>query len=253
MMLLVGCEIIPGEAQKLNPVVYYRHDIKFEYKTGRKINVIDETVDDMFGGHGTITRKKDEYITYWGTAVLPYKSYYELKVTGYDKLNFFALSSCHEETTDENPDRGIFKKKGVVKFSYIPKLGKDFSCPLYVAAYNRKGKHSSGFVAFEDPKYTLPATLHCNGEKIDYNGTSVCQSREGLIQKIVFAEPVKLVDPVKGLADRKDACPEIGEDGKTEYVFKLPGRECIYGFLGKNTGKIHRLFAIGYEDIVIRE
>jgi len=64
---------------------------------------------------------------------------------------------------------------------------------------------------------------------------------------------VKLVKPVMGASDRKEPCPAIGEDGKKEYTFKLANRECIYGFIGRESKQIHKLYAIGYEDIVVRE
>jgi len=37
---------------------------------------------------------------------------YKLKIDAKAKLNFFAMTTCHREDTTENPDKGIFKKKG---------------------------------------------------------------------------------------------------------------------------------------------
>jgi len=189
-----------------------------------------------------LVRKKVEFC---GVGVLPPMEDYQFEVRGYGKLDYFALTSCHEETSVE----GLKKK---VDVTYTPTIERSKSCHLYVSAYNRRQRHGWGLLAFEDPRYKLEAILYCNGYESQVKGVSVCQSREGLLQKIVFKEKVKLVNPVNGAAERHDNCPEIGTDYKKEYEFLIPPRECVYGFIGKKSDAIHRLLVIGYEDVIVR-
>lgn len=251
LLLLAGCISTP---QHLNPSVYYRHDLCFEYETN---NLIKKKIKNFFkrfkGGRYRRSSFVRDKVKFCGIGVLPYMDEYKIKVTGYGKLNYFALTTCHEETTSENPDDGIRKKNGQIKISYTPTIERGKACPLYISAYNRTQKHAWGIIVLEDPRYTLGATLYCNGYVQEYKGVSACHSRQQLLQKITFNEPVKLLDPVTGAAGRAKPCPSIGKSGKKEYEFLLPGRECFYGFIGMKTLKVHKLFTSGYEDVIIRE
>lgn len=248
VLLLTSC--LP-DAQKLNPATYYRHDICFEYETGK---VTEERVRRrLFRRTRYRTTQVKETAKFCGVGVLPELDVYHLKIRAKAKLNFFAMSTCHEENTTENPDAGIFKKDGLIKVTYMPTMEKGKACPLYISAFNRKGRHSWGMIVFQDKKYKMKAKLNCNGFASEYEGVSICQSRNGLIQRVTFDEPVKLVKPVMGASDRKEPCPSIGEDGQKQYTFKLPNRECIYGFIGLESKQIHKMYTIGYEDIVVRE
>lgn len=255
LLLLSSC--ITTTTQKLSPSVYYKQDICFTYKIDKsKKEIKAEKNRNWNWGSNT---SFDEYvienkkIKFCGVGVLPYSDSYKLQIDSFGKLNFFSLTTCHEEDTTENPDRGIFKKNGRTEINYMPTLEKGKACPLYVAAYSKKQRHAWGILVFEHPRYQLRAKLHCNGYIRRANGVSICQSRKHLIQKIEFNEEVKLIRPVKGAADRQTSCPEIEvTDGKS-FEFVLPARECIYGFIGKKSKKIHQLFAVGYEDIIVRE
>lgn len=252
-IFLTSCVTLP-ERQKLSPAVYYRQDICFTYETGQ---MKEEKVRNFFKRFrkGKYRKKRlvRETAKFCGVGVLPFLEKYNIEVQAQGNLNFFSLTTCHEETTSENPDSGWFKKKGKVGFTYEPTMERGKACPLYVSAYDKRQRHGWGIIAFENPRYELPAKLSCNGYVEEYNGVSICQSREKLLQKIEFGEPVKLVAPVNGAAERKQPCPVIGKDNDKTIEFLLPNRECVYGFIGKKTGKVHQLITVGYEDIIIRE
>jgi len=252
LLFLAGC--VTMTAQKLNPAVYYKQDICFTYETGE---IKKEKIKNFFrrfrGGSYRKVKDVKGKATFCGTGVLPYMDEYKITVKSKDKLNYFTMTTCHEEDDTDNPDKGIFKKDGRVNIVYTPTMERGKACPLYISAYNRKQRHAWGIIAFEHPRYQLSATVHCNGYVKPYNGVSICQSRQGLIQKITFSEPVKLIKPVKGESDRKGNCPSLGDSYKTEYEFKLPNRECWYGFIGKGSKKIHQLMTVGYEDIIVRD
>lgn len=240
-VLLSGC--VSQSAQKLSPATYYRNDICF--KLGKQS--LWKRIKYRNGNN------PDKNVDFCGVGVLPAQDKYKFEVQSYGKLDYFAMTTCHEEVTTENPDRGIFKKDGRVYVEYSPTLEKSLHCPLFIAAYNKKQRHAWGVIAFENPEYKLSAKLECNGYITDSIGVSACQSREGLVQKITFNEPVKLVSPVSGASDRKSECPVIGKDNATEIVYKIPNRECVYGFIGLNSKKIHQHYTFGYEEIIIRD
>jgi hypothetical protein len=252
LVFSVGCTTFT--AQPLNPAVYYRNDICFNYETG---NVKEEKIKNFFKrfkkGKYRKTELTREVVEICGVGVLPDLEDYRIKVKAPAELDFFALTTCHEETTSENPDAGWKKKDGEVTFTYKPTMEKGKACPLYISAFNRKQRHSWGVLIFEHERYKLPARVYCNGYVEEYDGVSICQSREGLIQQVHFNEPVKLVSPVKGAADKKEACPVLGKDGQSSFEFKIPNRECFYGFIGMNSGNIHQLLTIGYEEIIVRD
>ena len=243
-LFLMSC--VTTSIQKLNPATYYKNDICFEYKTGKKIPVSGSN-DDLFSGQTV-----DEVVKFCKPRVLPYKDSYALKVIGYDNLNFFTIMSCHEEQTSENPDRGIFKKNGVVNIVYKPTLDRDLKCPVYVSAYSKREKHAFGMLIFEHPYFKLKSTVKCNGDIDTFNGISVCESRADLVQNITFDEEVEKVKPVSGAAERTLPCPELESKDSKSFTFNIPPRECIYQFIGKKSGLLHRFYTIGYEDIIVR-
>lgn len=250
---IIGCTTTPPD-QRLNPAVYYKNDICFTYE--RDVNKHGEakTWYRNRTKRQFLSRNKKQTIEFCGVGVLPHDTSYDLKINHIAKLDFFAMNSCHREVTSENSDKGIFKKDGQIYVDYKPTLELGLACPLFIAAYNREGRHGWGILVFENPKYTLESTVHCNGDVIDFNGVSICESRVGLLQKITFPEEVIITRPVNGAADRKEDCPDLATssiDGKT-FEFVMPSRECIYGFIGKTSKKKHQFYTVGYEELVVR-
>lgn len=255
IVLFIQTACISQQAQKLNPSVYYRPDVCVVYETEempekKKTNFFKRLFSEKYRRNKAMEGKA----RFCGVGVLPYIDQYKLTIEAHGKLNFFAVTTCHEESTSENPDGGFFsRKKGITTINYVPTIERGRACPLYISTYSKRQKHGHAIMAFEDPRFQLKSKLYCNGFIKSYNGVSICAVREGLIQKIVFDEPVKLVKPAIGAAEKLKPCPSMGEDYQTEYEFKMPKRECIYQFIGKNSRKIHQFFSIGYEDLIIRE
>jgi len=250
LLLLTGC-LASMPVQKLNPATYYINDICVTYETGKKIKApVDFGEDDWWENtNSTIKEKK----TFCGVGVLPYRKSYDLTVVNKGKLNFFSMTTCHREITTENPDDGIFRKNGKIKVKYTPTIELGEACPLFLAAFNRKGKHGWATIALEHPKFRLAAQLECNGSVYKGNGVSICQSRFGLIQKISFEKEVVPVRPVNGAAERKKACPVLPTKDNKTFEYMMPTRECIYQFVEKGSKKIHKLYTIGYEQLIVRE
>ena len=207
--------------------------------------------------------KRDMLVTvngksFEGFATVPKAQKYEIHVEARGDLDMFLMTSCHKEAQKEKAwnvkkkvKSGLFgwgsKKislKREVKFTYHPNsLESDGDCPMELGGYeNRHGRHSWAFIDFESEKYTFPAKINCNGMAIKSNGTSVCQSRNGLIQDITFDEDVLL-------ADNND-CGLTSRRGK-KFEFSMPKGKCVLVFGHKNG--FHKLTLLGYEALLIRE
>jgi hypothetical protein len=225
ILLLIGSCVTQ---QKLDPMVYYKKDLMIEY----------------------------DGEDYYGVAVLPYKDEYKIRIKAHGEMNTFSVVNCHMEKDTANPD-GKYFLKGRTTIRHKPSpIEKEGDCPLHIAVFNEKKKHGWGFIAFEHPSYTLPAVVHCNGEVEKYNGVSVCSTRQGLKQRIIFSEEVLVGHGVSGPSQRSEPCPPIlsygSRRGKT-FDYKLPSRECSYIFTSIATGAEHILHNIGHEDSIVRD
>jgi len=234
MLLLSGCSSLAQEPnQKLSNEKFYKRDMII-------------TVNGL---------------VYEGTGVVPRAEKYDLRIEARGNLDLFTMATCHKEETKEKAwntqtvvKGGLFgwgKKtidvKEAITFLYVPVPGMedDGDCPMELGGYEKlQGRHSWGFLEFEGPRYTLPATLKCNGRVINVNGVGVCQAREGLLQKIEFGEIVK---PASAAAN----CGFSGE--KDKYEFSLAKGRCVAVFKGLTSNKMHKIVTLGYEDILIRE
>jgi hypothetical protein len=183
-----------------------------------------------------------------GVMVVPRSSSYKIRVEGKAKIDLFTLQSCHREMlTSDIKNSGIWRTKSVVEVDYAPAPGVEDSgaCPVQLGGYEKAaGRHSWALVDFESTDETLKANLFCNGDKSVGNGVSICQSRAGLIQKIVFERPV-VFSPDKGC--------EIPESSDQTWTFAIPKGVCVYYFAEKQKpNRAHRLTTIGYEDVLVR-
>ena len=226
IIMLAGCTLFPSEPkQKLNPLVYYKNDMCFSYGDG----------------------------SFCGVGVIPQEDKTRLRINTKNDIDKFILTTCHREVDTDNPDKGLRRKNGIVNVEIDPTVEKNRACPYYFGSFNREGKHSWGIVAIKSAAYQLKAKAFCNGETSSIEGVFICQSKEGLMQKIVFDEPVIITKPVNGPAERKDDCPvlSVSENKKVlEYI--NPSRECLYGIIGKESKKAMQLYTVGYEELITR-
>lgn len=215
MALLFSCASGPG--QKLDPQVYYKRTMHL------KVNKVERR----------------------GVLVVPKASKYKIKAWFPGKGDLVTMKTCHREIEAEKlGTRETFD-------DFIPSLEMedDGLCYLEIAAFEHKrGRHSFGIIDFENPKFNLPARVKCSGETYESRGTTICQSREGLTQKITFSEPVYLSPKAKCY----DKIANSFSVDKKVLSYKSPNRECTFILQG-SSGRLHKLMTIGYEDILIRE
>jgi hypothetical protein len=184
---------------------------------------------------------------YEGIAVLSYKNCHNITFRPEDKMTFFIFQTPHRDEPMEKPKTGWFSNK--VEYKFCPQLGIEDQgySPLEVAALNEKQKFDSfAFIVFRDirPEISLTANLKCNGKFKTYDGTSVCQTAEGLMQQIYFNQQVITSEPNAGCFK-----PE-SKDG-IFWNIKVSEGECPYYFTAREKHKngkrlSHLLTTIGY-------
>lgn len=218
--LIVGCASVP---QQLNPDLFYRRDLPF-------------CVENLG--------------CYEGVMVLPRQPTYAIEVApkGDANIDLLLATTCHREDTFEKTSSGwfVFASKKRFKYFYtpIPGIEDDGLCALMLNTYEKdKGRHAWSFIKFEHPRFELAASLSCNGVIKTFHGVSVCQSKAGLTQRIIFPEPVMIeADP---------GCPVPKRQGNG-YEWAVKKGECGYTFRGQS-GRLHDLTALGYEGVLVRD
>jgi len=202
--------------QKLNPQISYQKDLNI-------------TVN----GH-----------SFKGTALPKLSQKYKIEIESPTNLDLLTLESCHRHISIQN----AFHKKRVIKnkkkyiYNFVPSpLEKD--CFLEVKALSKKEAHSWGLIVFNSDEYTIPATVYCNGDKINYQGTSICQSKKDLDQQIIFKRKVAV----------EGNCPIVRAGLSNYKVYNLTIKEGFCVFIFRTEKEFHRLYTFGYDQIILRD
>lgn len=210
VVLLTACASV---RQELNPDLFYKRDMSLE-------------VNGVAGP---------------GAVVAPLTRVVNIKGKAAGNLDLLTITTCHREYSAELSGNDF-------KYTFTAVEGLEFDrfCPIEIGGFEKKqGRHSWGYIDFVTTAETLPATLRCNGEEIKGKTVTTCQSRFGLLQEIIFGEPVD-VRPDKG-------CELPMPDDRMTFVFPLAKKKCVYAFVTwANPKRIHRLVTLGYESILIR-
>lgn len=205
IILLISCGACSGaHPSNIPPDKQYKKDLKIEYNN----NVFD------------------------GVAVLPKALSYKIEFKAKNDAKIMRISNCHRDVI-KNIDDDKFE------FSYTPNpLLERGSCVLLVSFLEKKTRHQFGLVDFIDDEALL-ATTHCNGEKKQYFGVSVCQAKAGTMLAISFEENTFV-------KSRSSCLQPIFVDVKTYKIKAQPGL-CLYVFKSVKN-EYHRLTVFGYND-----
>lgn len=209
-LVLAGCSTVEFTPE---PKVYYKRDIRVEVN------------DEWHSGAFTVSKQVS----------------YKLKIKAADDNDIVLLRTCAREQYSE--DEG-----GTWKVTYTPIDPEERSpaCPLRIYSLDAKGKNAFGFMVLQDPeKFKLPVYTRCNGRHTFQTGVSVCQTKEGLLQALVFSEDV-VIEPSAPHCDFKQSTGR-------EFVFGTPNRECSWAVVGLESGKEMIHWSLGYEKLMLRE
>ncbi len=181
---------------------------------------------------------------YRGFGVIPAAPKYKMKIWGRGKMDFLRITSCHREITKNREG-----KRFTFEFIPVPEMemrkNGPNQCLLYFESYEEKrGRNDWAIFDFVTPFETLPATNYCNG-RIESGTVTLCHSREGLKQKLVFHEMVDLSKQTR------PECKIKSLDGKV-WKYSMTKRVCVLSFRDRATkSKYHRHTNVGYEDVLI--
>jgi hypothetical protein len=174
-----------------------------------------------------------------GALVVKKGAKYEILAETPGKSDVWVFSTCHREEKGQSLG-------GRVKWAYQPSLLEaQGGCPATIGSYSKNGEHSWAYIDFLTEEATLGAVVTCNGSVSKSSGVSICQSKMGLIQEVVFSEPVA-VNPPSG-------CPFGTSPDLKTWSFSPNKGICVFAFRGMESGKIHRLTTLGYTRILVRE
>lgn len=179
-----------------------------------------------------------------GMIVLPIKKTYTINLKTPGKIDVLYFKTCARDFTWENVRQGLSRKKATIH--YTPnEIEREGACPIKIDSFNSTGKHSVGFIDFQNKNTTLPAELICNPKAMTFKGVSKCQGSVGSIKRIKFQEEV--------LTKFDDECEiESGRRGKS-FELNIKKGYCQYVFVSvKDPSKVHRAVFYGYEKYRVR-
>ena len=175
--------------------------------------------------------------TYEGIAMLQRKAYRRFQFHMPENTYIFMLRTCNGKVVEPNPGKSF-------SYDYSPIMGLENmdSCYMDASAITKKGEEYRAIIDFTDGN-TLPATLDCNRETTQHTGAAICQSEEGLTQRITFEEEVVYVT--------SDKCPALRPGDWLQYSYEvdLAPSFCIYKFMDRRKRKF-RLTTYGYTTIL---
>lgn len=226
-LLFVGCSTLPPETP--NPNALYAHDLKVQVN------------GQMIVGFG----------------VVPLAEQYEIKIFPKGEIDRIIIRTCHRELVFDKPDQSFWDRlRRETSFTTTLERTRDIedvaACAMEVDVFEEKKKRS-GFavIDFHDrrPEISLPFSAHCNGTMNAFGaGVGVCQSAVGLVQEVLFAEPV--------LAESSD-CPTMFDgDSQPKQIWRylMPAGKCTAYFAARtkhpNGMRLKaRLNTIGYSHV----
>lgn len=184
-----------------------------------------------------------------GVGVVKVQPRYTVTVDAKGTLNLLTITNCHRDTSKESAfEKGIFKDKSRARFS-VSLFNEEegvTACPFHIGGYDIKGKHSWGFLDFQNSAMELPAQIKCNGAKGNITGVAACQALTGTHQFMEFTGTV--------LQATSTTCPQWETKDNKKFSLTVNRGFCTYRFKETaKTGKEFRITVIGYDEILIRE
>lgn len=213
-LFLSGCQTIGQTTEK--PFVNYRAELDIE-----------------LGGY-----------TYDGFAVTKMGSSeaLEFKIRAPITLNRVEISTCSRHEVIRNTAKGWFDKvKSTMTYSYQPTAAeRSGNCPLFIQAFNDHVQKAWGMIAFRNDQ-TLPAHMDCNGRGWEFSGISICGTKAGLEEQVVFKTRVDF--------EAQPSCKIETSDNITFNVRTVGVGWCKATF--SDGTRFHDLILHGYDEVTV--
>ncbi len=197
------------------------------------VSQIPITGDHFYKRELKVTVNKKECV---GVCIAPKSNSYVIKVEA-DRIDYLSFESCHRKVSVE--DQG-----DTWEYTYTPN-DIEANCSVEIISLDKKSaKNGFALVDFETDEFRLPAVLSCDGKSdLAVGGTSICQSKAGLLQSIQFSDNVKVYPT--------DECPLKGDNDGKNFLFHLNKGPCVFVF-GNKSG-FHKLTTLGTEDKILEK
>ncbi len=179
--------------------------------------------------------------TYEGLAVTKLTGPIDIQIYSPITLNRVEISTCSRHEVIRNTTKGWFDSvKNTMVYRYIPTAYElEGHCPIHFQAFNDHVQKAWGMIAFRNDQ-TMPARMDCNGVGWSFSGISMCQTKAGLEQQLVFKSPTEF-----------EATPEckIETTDKLKFQVRSTVGWCKATFTdGK---EFHDLIQLGYEEVTV--
>lgn len=205
--------------------------------TGPYTSYRAEMIFDVNGADGPME--------YRGLALVPSAPETTLRLTSPIPLDRLEISTCgrHEVRRDVDKQSTWFSEgeSGYeLVYTYRPTAEESKGvCPIMFQAFSKDSQKAWGMLFFKSDQ-TLPAEMDCNGGHRKFSGLSICQSKAGIDQLLVFKVPV--------MFESNSNCVITTEDKKSHLV-RSTKEFCRASFTdGKN---YHDLVLLGYNQVII--
>ncbi len=184
-----------------------------------------------------------------GIAVGSAAKTHTIQIISKTDVNYMRIISCHRfEGYPDAIQTGWFKTNRGFQYTFNESPGIEDTgyCLLRIQAFTKVVKSDGapvgsayGLMLFHNQKFNLPAENICNGADGQANGTSICQSMNGLIQRLRFKEQVITADtPLEG-SGVPLPCKGTFIDATT-WQYKMPSGECMAVFA--SVSKPHKYY-----------
>ncbi len=205
-----------------------------------------------------IVNKLDMYGTingypFSGVGVVPAAAKYDMRISSNADINLLTVQTCHRNFSAEDViTTGWFNSRRGFNYVWVPTPGIEdtYSCLIRIGSYNKSvgGQNAWAVVDIASPDLTLPAMNLCDGVQGQSHGASICQTKSGLIERLVFESPVVIAAGALTPECRGTLLP----GGKIwEYVMALG--ECVVRFMEiQKPHRMHRHTTEGYNNVIYR-
>ena len=226
-VLLSGCASLVKPS--LSSSIRYQKDLKVEV----------QAYTNKAEGYGPIH-------TVNGMGVVPYGTWYKVRVYPPETADMISLTTCHREVKKFKPRKSKWKKYYEFTIEVVPGIEINKVCGGFqIGLFHEGGQHAWSNIVVESKARKLPALVKCNGKVTQYQGTSTCQSKQGLIQSIEFDRKVRTTKVV--------GCTiKASPDGKV-WEYMINPDEWTIVFMDSLDERIsHKHVMYGYQVIAIR-
>lgn len=178
-----------------------------------------------------------------GGGSVSYSDSYDLHIFNSKKIDFLHVSSCARSIDVEGPyfKKRVIKDKTEYFFEYTP-LEFERGCNLEFIIADKNGENKIGTISFQPSTSPILASVACNGTVVDMDGTGFCQSKSGLLQRLVFDRPMR--------AMKVGGCKLEGYKDMWTFEMPLGSSQCVFM---DDSGNFFEMHFYGWNQILLEK